>query len=204
MARHAAYWRGHQVCTHGIWALRPYAAPVRGVCARPAATWAPGHMATWYRDDDQCPVAWIRAVSASLLLSADAGAGRRRSRAGEVTALKPGAQAKTTIQAHFQSHRQRALTVPGMRSPALSVIVATQHPRDDIGRPEHRAPAEPAVGTRLRTCPDVPCRLPKPPPRPCDEWRVGRGYIAKHPMEPLLQERLHPSQQEGILELQPP
>jgi hypothetical protein len=41
-------------------------------------------------------------------------------------------------------------------------------------------------------------------PDRCDEWRVGRGYIAKHSMESLLQERLHPSPQEGILELQPP
>src|SRR5213078_5137362 len=34
-----------------------------------------------------------------------------------------------------------------------------------------------------------------------DEWLVGRGYIAKHSMEPLLEERLHRTQSEEVLEL---
>jgi transposase-like protein len=35
-----------------------------------------------------------------------------------------------------------------------------------------------------------------------DEWLVGRGYIAKHSMEPLLEERLHrPQHDEEVLEL---
>src|SRR5512135_1640401 len=34
-----------------------------------------------------------------------------------------------------------------------------------------------------------------------DEWLVGRGYIAKHSMEPLLEERLHRTQTEEVLEL---
>ncbi len=36
-----------------------------------------------------------------------------------------------------------------------------------------------------------------------DEWLVGKGYIARHTMEPLLQERLHRDQPpEEVLELQ--
>jgi putative transposase len=35
-----------------------------------------------------------------------------------------------------------------------------------------------------------------------DEWLVGRGYIAKRSMEPLLQERLHRTADEEVLELQ--
>ena len=34
-----------------------------------------------------------------------------------------------------------------------------------------------------------------------DEWLVGRGYIAKHSMEPLLEERLHRAHTEEVLEL---
>jgi putative transposase len=34
-----------------------------------------------------------------------------------------------------------------------------------------------------------------------DEWLVGRGYIAKHSIEPLLEERLHRTQTEEVLEL---
>jgi transposase-like protein len=34
-----------------------------------------------------------------------------------------------------------------------------------------------------------------------DEWLVGRGYIAKHSMEPLLEERLHRPDTEEVLEL---
>jgi hypothetical protein len=34
-----------------------------------------------------------------------------------------------------------------------------------------------------------------------DEWLVGRGYIAKHSMEPLLEERLHRARPEEVLEL---
>jgi len=34
-----------------------------------------------------------------------------------------------------------------------------------------------------------------------DEWLVGRGYIAKHSMEPLLEERLHRTKTEEVLEL---
>ena len=35
-----------------------------------------------------------------------------------------------------------------------------------------------------------------------DEWLVGRGYISLESMEPLLQERLHHSHGEEVLELQ--
>jgi len=36
-----------------------------------------------------------------------------------------------------------------------------------------------------------------------DEWLVGRGYMAQHTMQPLLQERLHrKNQAEEVLELQ--
>lgn len=36
-----------------------------------------------------------------------------------------------------------------------------------------------------------------------DEWLVGRGYVARHTMEPLPQERLHHDQQpEEVLEIQ--
>ena len=37
-----------------------------------------------------------------------------------------------------------------------------------------------------------------------DEWLVGRGYISLQSMEPLLQERLHRTQSEEVLELQAP
>ncbi len=36
-----------------------------------------------------------------------------------------------------------------------------------------------------------------------DEWLVGRGYIAKHSMESLLEERLHRTHDQEVLELQP-
>jgi putative transposase len=36
-----------------------------------------------------------------------------------------------------------------------------------------------------------------------DEWLVGRGYIAKHSMEPLLEQRLHRAHTEEVLELTP-
>ncbi|MDP8967873.1 MAG: transposase [Actinomycetota bacterium] len=35
-----------------------------------------------------------------------------------------------------------------------------------------------------------------------DEWLVGRGSIAKHSMEPLLEERLHRTPDQEVLELQ--
>jgi hypothetical protein len=36
-----------------------------------------------------------------------------------------------------------------------------------------------------------------------DEWLVGRGYIAKHSIEPLLDERLHRTNpDEEVFELQ--
>ncbi len=35
-----------------------------------------------------------------------------------------------------------------------------------------------------------------------DEWLVGRGYIARHSMGSLLQERPHPQDSEEVLELQ--
>jgi putative transposase len=34
-----------------------------------------------------------------------------------------------------------------------------------------------------------------------DEWLVGRGYIAKHSMDALLEERVHRPQTEEVLEL---
>jgi transposase-like protein len=36
-----------------------------------------------------------------------------------------------------------------------------------------------------------------------DEWLVGRGYIAKHSMEPLLEERLQRAPTQEVLELTP-
>jgi transposase-like protein len=36
-----------------------------------------------------------------------------------------------------------------------------------------------------------------------DEWLVGRGYIAKHSMDSLLEERVHRTHNEEVLELQP-
>jgi hypothetical protein len=36
-----------------------------------------------------------------------------------------------------------------------------------------------------------------------DEWLVGRAYISRGSMEPLLEERLHPQHDQEVLELQP-
>src|SRR6059058_867554 len=36
-----------------------------------------------------------------------------------------------------------------------------------------------------------------------DEWLVGRGYIARHSMDSLLEERVHRTQTQEVLELQP-
>jgi transposase-like protein len=36
-----------------------------------------------------------------------------------------------------------------------------------------------------------------------DEWLVGRAYVSKQSMEPLLEQRLHRSEEEEVLELQP-
>ena len=36
-----------------------------------------------------------------------------------------------------------------------------------------------------------------------DEWLVGRGYVSRQSMEPLLEQRLHRTEEEEVLELQP-
>jgi transposase-like protein len=36
-----------------------------------------------------------------------------------------------------------------------------------------------------------------------DEWLVGRAYMSKQSMEPLLEQRLHRPEEEEVLELQP-